>query len=736
MMARRGRRGGSVGRVGALLPVALLILLPVLDALAASETENDGTFAADGGEGPPAQYDVGFNTGQYFNYSDVQGMLFNISEKYPSITKLYSLGKTYEGRDLWALKLSDHPDMQEQEPEVLYIGLHHAREWSSVQVVMYFLHYMVTNYGKPPTDDDRDGKFNEDPFNGEDDDGDGRIDEDAPESQATWLVDNRQLWFIPVFNPDGFDYCWDQYYNQGITDETVLWRKNREPNYNPVTGSPFPEYMAGQPMWGTDLNRNYGWHWGEVGYQGYVDPSREDYGGPWDTKDDDGDNRVAEDNMDGVDNDRDGRIDEDPRGGFTTFETKTLRDFMMEHNFTILMSYHTYKEQGTIYWPYMYTRQLPPDEPTFRRLAEGMFVFNGYEYRNYTGADQTRKGPWVDGDLNDYAYGALGILSYCIELRQPQFIPEPSALPQLEGENLGVNIFLAEAADAPLGCKLMIEHNPLKDTDSRGPYRVSMRLNATGEGLPPSLGEEPPCVHYSTDNGATWQTLKMSQGGDGRWHANIPGQRSGTRIKYYIEAKDTRNIRTFSPSYAPADVHSFLVGQNGVITGGALQWLYILMMVAGMALLVPGMGYAFYFLRRKDEHDFHRTVEVACIATGVLFIGGLPVGGAISYQEFGTPWMPAPLILGITGIRTLLAIAIMCGILLLARGSVAGYLNEGKARFCPMKGILKAGGRSSPSFDSWLKKERKDSLSREGFARAFMFLALVTLAVLLIPKIF
>ena len=128
MMARRGRRGGSVGRVGALLPVALLILLPVLDALAASETENDGTFAADGGEGPPAQYDVGFNTGQYFNYSDVQGMLFNISEKYPSITKLYSLGKTYEGRDLWALKLSDHPDMQEQEPEVLYIGLHHARE--------------------------------------------------------------------------------------------------------------------------------------------------------------------------------------------------------------------------------------------------------------------------------------------------------------------------------------------------------------------------------------------------------------------------------------------------------------------------------------------------------------------------------------------------------------------------------------------------------------------------------
>jgi len=139
---------------------------------------------------------------QYHSYNEVVAMIHNISLSHPDIVRVFFLGKTYEGRDMWAVKVTDKPGTTEKrEPEVLYIGIHHAREWSSVEGVMYFLHFITKYYGMGPTDNDGDGKIKEDPFNGLDDYSDGLIDEDGPESRITWHVNNRQLWFIPVSTP-------------------------------------------------------------------------------------------------------------------------------------------------------------------------------------------------------------------------------------------------------------------------------------------------------------------------------------------------------------------------------------------------------------------------------------------------------------------------------------------------------------------------------------------------------
>ena len=99
------------------------------------------------------------------------------------------------------------------EPEVLFDGLHHAREHMSLEMTLKFLHWLVDGYGS--------------------------------DQRITDIVDGREVWIIFAVNPDGAEY--------DIKDgEYQLWRKNRQPN---------PGYKA----IGTDLNRNYDYRWGCCG---------------------------------------------------------------------------------------------------------------------------------------------------------------------------------------------------------------------------------------------------------------------------------------------------------------------------------------------------------------------------------------------------------------------------------------------------------------------------------------
>lgn len=166
--------------------------------------------------------------GLYHSYSELKDELLQLEQTYPQIAKVYDIGDSWEktqgiaDRDIWAIKISDNVTQEEDEPEILFIGAHHAREWISVEVPLYLAKYLVENYYTDP--------------------------------MVRSYVDNTQIWIVPMLNPDGHQYS---------IDVDRWWRKNRRSN--------------GGGSYGVDLNRNYGYMWGGPGSS--PDPQSDIYRG-------------------------------------------------------------------------------------------------------------------------------------------------------------------------------------------------------------------------------------------------------------------------------------------------------------------------------------------------------------------------------------------------------------------------------------------------------------------------
>ncbi|UCF50582.1 MAG: carboxypeptidase regulatory-like domain-containing protein [Thermoplasmatales archaeon] len=107
----------------------------------------------------------------FHSYDELTTELQNIASTYSSISKLYNLGSSVQGRTIWGLKVTDNPDVEENEAEVRICGLHHGNEIMSVELPLMLAWYMVENYESNPDIQD--------------------------------LVDNRETWIIPMVNPDG-----------------------------------------------------------------------------------------------------------------------------------------------------------------------------------------------------------------------------------------------------------------------------------------------------------------------------------------------------------------------------------------------------------------------------------------------------------------------------------------------------------------------------------------------------
>jgi hypothetical protein len=167
----------------------------------------------------------------YHSLDEMEAELNQIILDHPTITKMESIGKTHEGRDIWAVKVSDNPEVEEDEPEIFYNAMHHAREWLTMEMALYILNYLTDNYGSNLT--------------------------------ITNIVDERQIWIVPCVNPDGrvWDSAGDDPANH--RSQPSGWRKNRRDN----GGS-----------YGVDLNRNYGYMWGGAGASD--NPNSATYRGP------------------------------------------------------------------------------------------------------------------------------------------------------------------------------------------------------------------------------------------------------------------------------------------------------------------------------------------------------------------------------------------------------------------------------------------------------------------------
>ncbi|SDZ36536.1 Zinc carboxypeptidase [Micromonospora pattaloongensis] len=163
----------------------------------------------------------------YHDYAELTAVVNRVVADHPTIARKTSIGRSYEGRDLMAVKISDNVNTDENEPEILFNSQQHAREHLTVEMAIYLLNLFTDSYGS--------------------------------DSRVTNIVNTRELWIVPTVNPDGSEY-------DIATGSYRSWRKNRQPN-------------SGSSYVGTDLNRNWGYNWGCCGGSS-GSTSSETYRGP------------------------------------------------------------------------------------------------------------------------------------------------------------------------------------------------------------------------------------------------------------------------------------------------------------------------------------------------------------------------------------------------------------------------------------------------------------------------
>ncbi len=95
----------------------------------------------------------------FHNYQQMLDEMQQVVANHPDLALLEDIGDSYEktvgrsGYDIWALKISDNVQVEEDEPEIFYMANMHAREIITPEIILYFMHYLVDNYGKDAYDD-------------------------------------------------------------------------------------------------------------------------------------------------------------------------------------------------------------------------------------------------------------------------------------------------------------------------------------------------------------------------------------------------------------------------------------------------------------------------------------------------------------------------------------------------------------------------------------------------------
>lgn len=264
----------------------------------------------------PANWEYG-SMGGFYTYDQVMDKLDFMAQTWPNLVTFRQTINpdlpTVNGNQLWWVRLSDNPAEDETEPEVLYTGVHHAREGIGVQQMMYYMLYLLENY--------------------------------ETNADVRTLVDNTEMYFIPILNPDGYKYNEQTNPNGG-----GMWRKNRSLN-------------SGQ--YGVDENRNYGYMWGYDNDGSSPNPGDETYRGP---------------------------------SAFSEIENQNVKQFCEAHNFQIALNYHS--AAGLLLYPWGWTPTHCDDDATFYAHASMMTQDNHYTF----GPGSTTIYP-TNGGSDDYMYG-------------------------------------------------------------------------------------------------------------------------------------------------------------------------------------------------------------------------------------------------------------------------------------------------------------------------------------------
>ncbi|WP_034258658.1 M14 family zinc carboxypeptidase [Altibacter lentus] len=321
----------------------------------------------------PANFELG-SMGGYLTYQELLDELDAMKALYPNLITAKANISTFltegqpdasttpsiGGNGIKWVKISDNPDStSEGEPQILYTAIHHAREPASLSQLVFFMWYLLENYNSDP------------------------------EIQS--ILNNTELYFVPVINPDGYLYNEKTNPNGG-----GLWRKNRKNST------------------GTDLNRNYDYYingnpnngiWGGEGASS--NPNSETYHGP---------------------------------SPFSEVETQAMKWFVENHDFVMAFNNHT--SGDLLLYPYGYTANAPtPEDALFKGISEELVSQNGFN--NILSSELYP----ASGDSDDFMYGTVGthdkIYAFTPEIG-PEFWPPSNQIVSISKGMMYHNITAAK----------------------------------------------------------------------------------------------------------------------------------------------------------------------------------------------------------------------------------------------------------------------------------------------------
>lgn len=291
----------------------------------------------------PSHFNLG-SMGGFLNYTEVLAELAEMQSLYPQLITVKAPISTYttaQNRSIYWVKISDNATLDEPEPEALYTSLHHAREPGSLQTLIFYMWYLLENYQTDPT------------------------------IQA--LVDQSEIFFIPIVNPDGYAYNSTNSPTGGGN-----WRKNRRNN--------------GDGSYGVDNNRNYDYHFAETGVS--TSPSGDTWPGT---------------------------------AAFSEPENQAIKWFVEQHQFKIAINAHTYS--NLLLFPYGWQTGIQtPDHDLFVDITDIMVQENGF-----TNQISSALYP-ASGDSDDWMYAETSthdkIFAMTPEIGSAFWISQSEIIPQ------------------------------------------------------------------------------------------------------------------------------------------------------------------------------------------------------------------------------------------------------------------------------------------------------------------
>ena len=261
----------------------------------------------------PSNFNLG-SMGGYYTYAEFLAEIDQMHQLYPDLITIKAPIDnflTHEGRPIYWLKISDQAAVDEPEQEVLYSSIHHAREPASLSSTIFYMWYLLENYANNP--------------------------------EIQYLVNETEMYFVPMLNPDGY-----------VQNETSnpngggMWRKNKRNNLDGT--------------FGVDLNRNYSYQWGTTGID--MNTNSDVYPGD---------------------------------SAFSEPETQAMKWFCENRDFLLAFNAHTYS--NLLLFPIgSTTSEFAQDHDYFLALGSHMVQYNGFI------AQKSSVLYPASGDSDDYMY--------------------------------------------------------------------------------------------------------------------------------------------------------------------------------------------------------------------------------------------------------------------------------------------------------------------------------------------